>query len=75
MNLKKLLKSISAEMEKPSKDVNLNKLRTDMMMAAALLHPDSDTEVPASLFSLFENDARKAAMLAIITIYAQAAAQ
>lgn len=46
-----------------------------MMMAAALLHPDSDTEVPASLFSLFENDARKAAMLAIITIYAQAAAQ
>jgi hypothetical protein len=74
MNLKKLLKLISAEMEKPSKDVNLNELKTNLMMAAALLQ-NNDTEVPANLFSLFDNDARKGAMMAILTIYAQAAAQ
>lgn len=74
MNLKKLLKLISSEMEKPSKDVNLNELKTNMMMAAALLQ-NNDTEVPASLFSLFDNDARKGAMMTILTIYAQAASE
>lgn len=74
MNLKKHLKSISLEIQKPSKDVNLNKLKTDMMMAAALLQND-DTEVPANLFSLFDNDARKGAMMVILQIYAQAAAE
>ena len=45
-----------------------------MMMAAVLLQ-DDNTEVPANLFSLFDNDARKGAMMAILQIYAQAAAE
>jgi len=44
------------------------------MMAAVLLQ-DDNTEVPANLFSLFDNDARKGAMMAILQIYAQAAAE
>ncbi len=74
MNLKKHLKSIAEEVQKSNRDIDLNKLKTDMIMAAALLQND-DTEVPANLFALFDNDMRKGAMMAIIQVYAQAAAE
>ncbi len=71
MNLKKLLLSIKEEANKPSREANKSKINSELMMAVAMLQND-ETKCPASLFNIFDDDMRKAAMVVLLTLFAQA---
>jgi len=70
MTLDSLLKEITDDMQKPSKDIKLNKLQGKVAICAGLL-VDDDTEVKGEHFDLFPTEMKKAGMAIILQLIQQ----
>jgi hypothetical protein len=74
MTLDTLLKDITDEMQKPSKDINLSKMKSKLSISVGLLQDDK-TEVPGELFNLFPEEIKRAAMMVVMQLVAQTLAE
>lgn len=71
MKLNTLLKEIVAELDKPQKDIDLQKMQSKMFAVAGLLS-DEEVKITGKLFDLFPEEYKRAAMMLFLQMIAQA---
>jgi len=70
MKLNAILKEIIAELDKPRKDINMQKMQSKLFAVDGLLS-DEETKVSGKLFDLFPEESRRAAMMLLLRMIAE----